>query len=213
MDFDAVIFDCDGTLVDSEPPGFAGIVSAARTVGVHFASEHELLDLKGRAMADTLRTIEQRRGSPLPPDFEATVREHMADAFRAGLQAMPGARELLERLDALTLPYCIASNGPRDKMALTLSLTGLLPLLHDRLFSAHEVGSFKPDPGLFLHAAAAMGVAPGRCAVVEDSAPGAIAGLAAGMAVWVLRSPEPLPADLLARVRVIDSLSELLDGG
>jgi len=208
MDFDAVIFDCDGTLVDSEPPGFAGIVSAARTVGVHFASEHELIDLKGRSMAETLRTIEARRGSALPEDFEATVRAHMAAAFREGLQPMPGARELLERL---TVPYCIASNGPRDKMELTLSLTGLLPLLHDRLFSAHEVGFFKPDPGLFLYAAAAMGVPPQRCALVEDSAPGVEAGLAAGIPVWVLRSPQPLPDRLAARVRFIDRLAELLD--
>lgn len=211
MDFDAVIFDCDGTLVDSEPPGFAGIISAARTVGVQFADEHDIIHLKGSSMAETLRTVEERRGRALPADFEKTVRAHMAAAFREGLQPMPGARELLERLAQLGVPYCIASNGPREKMELTLTLTELLPLLHDRLYSAHEVGSFKPEPGLFLHAAQAMGVAPARCALVEDSAPGVVAGLAAGMPVWVLKSPQALPAELHARVRHLDRLLDLLD--
>jgi HAD superfamily hydrolase (TIGR01509 family) len=116
---------------------------------------------------------------------------------------------LLQRLE---VPYCVATNGPRVKTELTLSITGLLPLLQDRIFSAYEVGAFKPDPTLFLHAARVMDVEPARCLVVEDSAAGVRAGLAAGMHVCVLHSPQPLPAELRNRVHHLSLLEELLDG-
>jgi HAD superfamily hydrolase (TIGR01509 family) len=111
----------------------------------------------------------------------------------------------------LRVPFCVASNGPRSKTELTLEITGLLPLFAGRVYSAYEVGAWKPDPGLFLHAANAMGAAPQRCAVVEDSEPGVLAGLAADMQVYVLRSAQPLPPALAARVQLLDSLLELTD--
>lgn len=205
-DIEAVIFDCDGTLVDSEPPGFAGILAAAREIGIEFASAQALLHLKGKRMRETLQTLEQAHGRPLPEGFESTLRRHMTEQFERHLKAMPGALALLQ---GLALPWCVASNGPREKMELTLSITGLLPWCAGRLISAYEVGSFKPDPGLFLHAARALGVAVSRCAVVEDSATGVEAALAAGMPVFVLRSPDPLPRALAARVTWLDTLSQL----
>jgi beta-phosphoglucomutase-like phosphatase (HAD superfamily) len=92
---------------------------------------------------------------------------------------------------------------------LTLGLTGLLPFVEGRIFSAHELGCFKPDPGLFLAAAAALGVEARRCAVVEDSDPGIEAGLAAGMQVYALGSQ----ADLRRApgVRVLPALTNLLE--
>lgn len=88
---------------------------------------------------------------------------------------------MLRQLDR---PYCVASSGPRDKIEHSLSITGLLGYFPGRIFSAYDVGSWKPDPGLFLHAAETMGVAPERCAVVEDSVLGVQAGVAAGMTVF-----------------------------
>ena len=205
---EAVIFDCDGTLVDSEPLGFAAIVEAARELGVDFAADEDLLELKGCAMSTTLATLAGRLGRPLPADFEATVRARMAQSFRARLRLIPGA---IETITGLTRPYCIASNGPRAKMDLTLEITGLMPYFEGRIYSAYEVGSFKPDPGLFLHAAGAMGVAPRHCAVVEDSAAGVAAGLAAGMTVYALRSSEPLPQALAARVHHLARLPDLCE--
>ncbi len=208
--FDAVIFDCDGTLVDSEPILLAAVEEQALALGVAPALLADLHEMKGQSMALTLATIGQRRGRPLPGDFEATVRARMAETFKERLQPMPGAQALLRRL---ALPFCVATNGPRAKTELTLSVTGLLPLLRpDRIFSAYEVGAFKPDPALFLHAARALGVAPERCAVVEDSPSGVRAGLAAGMQVHVLRSDHPLPTELHAQVRHLDALEELLAG-
>ena len=89
--FDAVIFDCDGTLVDSEPPGFAGILAAAREIGLEFASAQALLHLKGKRMRETLQALEQALGRPLPEGFEATLRRHMADQFERHLKPIKHA--------------------------------------------------------------------------------------------------------------------------
>lgn len=184
--FSAVIFDCDGTLVDSEPLALAAIEHEALALEVQPTELADLHTTKGQSMASTLATIAQRWGRSLPADFETTVRARMAEVFRQQLQPMPGALALLQRLK---LPYCVATNGPRAMSELTLSVTGLLPLLQDRIFSAYEVGAFKPDPALFLHAARVMGVEPDQCLVVEDSTAGVRDGLAAGMHACVLHSP------------------------
>jgi HAD superfamily hydrolase (TIGR01509 family) len=106
-------------------------------------------------------------------------------------------------------PFAIGTNGPREKAEITLGITGLRPFFGERLFCAPEVGSFKPEPGLFLHAAAALGVEPSGCAVVEDSLPGIQAGLAAGMRVFSLHPRQGLPAEVADRVHVIDGLPQL----
>jgi HAD superfamily hydrolase (TIGR01509 family) len=202
----AIIFDCDGTLVDSESLGLGVIAEQARALGVRIGSDDEILAWKGRSMSSSLLALEQALGRPLPPDFETTLRAAMAQVFRERLQAMPGAAEML---DALRVPYCVASNGPRTKTELTLGITGLKARFEGRIFSAYDVKSWKPEPGLFLHAARAMGVAPEHCAVVEDSEPGVRAGLAAGMRVHVLRSSQALPDDLIGRVTFLDRLADL----
>jgi beta-phosphoglucomutase-like phosphatase (HAD superfamily) len=101
----------------------------------------------------------------------------------------------------------VASNGPREKTELSLSVTGLLPLVGDRIFSSYEVGWWKPHPGLFLHAAAAMGVDPASCGVVEDSVAGIDAGVAAGMQVFAFG--EHPSADHGGRVRHVRTHREL----
>jgi len=203
----AVIFDCDGTLVDSEPIALAAWADEARTLDPPVLLNNKQLHvLTGQGIAFTLSFLARHSGRPLPADFEARARKRMALAFREHLQPIPGALALLQ---SLKLPYCVASNGPRHKMELTLGVTGLLPWLDGRIFSAYEVGSFKPDPGLFLHAARELGVAPQHCAVVEDSLAGIEAGLAAGMTVYALPTVAPLPPQWVARVQAIDSLDAL----
>jgi HAD superfamily hydrolase (TIGR01509 family) len=138
--------------------------------------------------------------------FARSVRSAQAARFQQGLGTIRGAHALVS---SLTVPFCVATNGPREKVELTLGLTGLLPYFGERIFSAYEVGSFKPDPGLFLHAAEALGVAPQHCAVVEDSEPGIRAGLAAGMQVFSLFPEEELAPELLAQVHSIRDLTEI----
>jgi HAD superfamily hydrolase (TIGR01509 family) len=209
--FDAVLFDLDGTLVDSETTAMDVLHEEGVALGLALSREEAHEAFRGQPMGRCVAFIAER----LPPvmalredfatDFTALIRRRQAERFRQSLSPMPGARELLQ---ALQLPYCVATNGPREKAELTLGLTGLLPFFENRLFCAYEVGSFKPEPGLFLHAAQALGVRPAHCAVVEDSLPGVRAGVAAGMQVFSLTSVD---ATLMAsgRVQRIAGLSEL----
>jgi HAD superfamily hydrolase (TIGR01509 family) len=223
--FDALIFDCDGTLVDSETPGLDVLYEEATRLGANLTRSEADTLFRGRRMALCIDTIARRLPSLQGPDitlaerqaFELTFTRHiritMAARFRGSLLPIPGAPALLHALHAHTIPFCVATNGPRDKAELTLGLTGLLPYLlghgSDRLFSAYEIGSFKPDPGLFLHAAQALGAPAHRCAVVEDSLPGLQAGLAAGMTVFSLCEPASLPPEWAAQVHHLQTLSEL----
>jgi HAD superfamily hydrolase (TIGR01509 family) len=204
---DAVIFDADGTLVDSEELGLEVLAEHARAVGVPLGGSEEIAALRGKSMASNLELFAERLGRALPEDFEHQARARMAEVFQRHLLPMPGAREVVERL---AVPCCVATNGPRHKVELTLRITGLLDLFGGRIFSAYEIGSYKPEPGLFLAAAAAMGAAPQRCAVVEDSEPGMLAGLAAGMRVFAVRCERPLPPELAARVEWLERLEDLL---
>jgi len=181
MPFEAIIFDCDGTLVDSEVLGIQVLVECVVELGLAFPLDEAVSRFTGAKMADSIAIIEQRLGRPVPGDFVPEMRRRMAEVFRNRLQPVEGVEAVLQ---SLSIPYCVASNGPREKMEVSLHVTGLLPYFQGRIFSAYDIGSWKPEPGMFLHAAQALGVAPERCAVVEDSILGAQAGKAAGMTVF-----------------------------
>jgi HAD superfamily hydrolase (TIGR01509 family) len=175
-----IIFDCDGVLVDSEGIGNAVLAQAATREGAAFSAEEALQLFRGLKMAECVVEIERRSGRRVREDFVVDLRQAMAVAFEAELRAVVGIREALA---AITLPVCVASNGPMSKMTQTLRLTGLLEHFDGRIFSAYDVGAWKPDPGLFLHAARTFGATPSRCVVVEDSLSGIRAANAAGMRV------------------------------
>ena len=203
--FQAVIFDCDGVLVDSESLGNQAIVEAVEALGVPLTLEEALAQFQGKKMAECVAKIEGWLGHSVDADFVPGIRSRMAELFRRQLQPVPGVRKVLEDLE---LPFCVASNGPREKIELSLRVTGLLPLLSGRVFSAYEVGSWKPAPGLFQHAARSLGVDPRECAVVEDSLPGVQAGLAAQMSVFAYLV-EPSTEPPRNGVRRFDSMTEL----
>jgi HAD superfamily hydrolase (TIGR01509 family) len=175
-----VIFDCDGVLVDSESLGNRVVVESVRELGLVLNLPEAITLFKGCKMADCIAILSERLGRPLPDDFESSIRARTAEAFRRDLQAVPGVHAALSRI---TIPVCVASSGPREKITLALSVTGLLPRFEGRIFSSYEIGSWKPAPDLFLHAAKTLGVPAESCAVVEDSVLGVRAGLAAGMTV------------------------------
>ena len=203
-----VIFDCDGTLVDSETVVAEVLAECAREQGVALTAREALRRFKGGRMADVVSVFEAERGVVLPETFVAEFRDRSNRALRERLQPMEGAVELLQ---AMHLPYCLASNGMRSKMEVTLGTTGLdcfFPA--ERIFSAYEISSWKPAPELFLHAARQLGVEPSRCAVIEDSLPGIQAGLAAGMRVFALAEVDEEIADSWPEgVTIIRSLREL----
>lgn len=202
MTIDAVIFDCDGTLVDSELLANTILVECAARCGLQLSVEEAMQRYVGGRMADCVADLEARFGRRLPDDFVSDFRTRTAAAFRVGLKPVEGARELLQ---ALRVPFCVASSGPAEKIELSLGVTGLLPFFtRDRIFSAYDVGCWKPDPGLFLHAARTMGIAPTRCAVVEDSLPGINAGIAARMPTFWLRPPDTIPESVTPLARLAD---------
>ena len=202
----ALIFDCDGTLVDSEDLGIAAMHAHALPYGLTLPLDDMLHDFRGKSMARNVAELARHSATSLPDDFTATARLAMAERFRTSLEAMPGALDFIARL---RLPFCVATNGPRDKTELTLGLTGLLPYFAGQVYSAYEVGHFKPEPQLFLQAAAGLGVAPAACAVVEDSLPGIQAGLAAGMRVFSLCEPARVPSDIQQQITSIERLADL----
>jgi HAD superfamily hydrolase (TIGR01509 family) len=135
------------------------------------------------------------------------MRKRMERILEERLQPVEGALELVR---SLTVPFCVVSNGPPRKIELCLRVTGLLPYFKERIFSAYDVGFWKPDPRLFIHAAHTLGVSPTRCAVVEDSEPGMQAGIAAGMTVFALPSASPAQISLPG-VTPISGLRALID--
>jgi len=133
--------------------------------------------------------------------------------FERELQAIPS---IVEVLDSLICRICVASSGRPERLKHALSLVGLYDRFHPHIFSAVEVARGKPAPDLFLHAAARMGTAPERCVVVEDSVPGVIAGVAAGMSVIGFVGASHCRPDEAARLAahggapVIDNMTKLL---
>ena len=187
LDLDRIqclIFDLDGTLVDSEILSLQGYCDSVPDLDwdTAYLAEH----LRGWQFAKIVKAIEERVGHSVGDDFETRYRARVADLFNAELHAFP---DVLDVVPAIDLPKCIASSGPIKKMRHSLGLTGLLPYFEDRLFSAYDINSFKPDPGLFLYAAEKMGIAPEACLVVEDSAVGIEAARRAGMQ-YLLHAPE-----------------------
>lgn len=184
---DAVIFDCDGTLVDSETIGPGVLFDCLCERGVSC----DLLDLRqvrGRNLVDYLAEIEAICGIRLPEDVVLPdYRSRLPGAFRDRLQPIPGALDMVEAV-ASRVPVAVASSAAKEKIVMSLSFTGLHSFFDGRIYSSYDVGSWKPEPGLFLHVAKMLGVPPERCAVVEDSTPGVTAGIAAGMHVFALET-------------------------
>jgi HAD superfamily hydrolase (TIGR01509 family) len=201
---DTIIFDCDGTLVDSETLSSHVWAELLAEQGLRWTPPAILAAFRGRRIDLCLAEVEAELGRALPADFQDQFRDRQAIAIAAGLREIEGAAALLADLPH---PACVASNAPRAKIELCLDATGLARFFAGRVFSAYEVGAWKPEPHLFLHAAAAMGADPARCLVVEDSAPGVHAALAAGMPVVALLHDEG--AWLPRGVPAIRALAEL----
>src|SRR3954451_12710581 len=130
-----IIFDCDGTLVDSEVLSNEVLVEAVAEHGLSLSLEDAIASFLGGKMADCIAQLEARLGRPLPADFVPLLRARTADAFRTRLRPIHGALDLLRSLSS---PFCVASSGPREKIELSLSLTGLLPFFEGRIFSSYE---------------------------------------------------------------------------
>jgi len=174
----AVIFDCDGVLVDTELISNTVLAGLLTQAGLPTTLEYCLREYRGRSMQSVMTLATQRHGAPLPDDLDERYYADLKEAFARDGAAIPG---VIDALDRIALPSCVASSGPHHKMEVTLRRAGLWERFAGRIFSATEVGHGKPAPDLFLHAAREMGFDPATTAVVEDSVPGVQAARAAGM--------------------------------
>lgn len=211
-----VIFDCDGVLIDSDRLTIKVDVSVLHDLGWPL-SEAEVIDrFVGRSDRDAQAEIEAHLGRKLPAGWNEHVERLYQEAFAAELTPVAGVLEALDRID---LPTCIASSGTHEHLRYTLRLTGLYERFAGRIFSAEEVARGKPAPDLFLHAARRMGANPADCVVVEDSRFGVQAAREAGMHALAfaggLTSAELLEGpdtEVFEDMRELPRLLEQLDG-
>ncbi|MEU2131389.1 HAD family hydrolase [Streptomyces sp. NPDC018352] len=176
--FELVIFDCDGVLVDSERICVKVDEVITADLGCAFTEAEIIEQFVGSSSEVYTAAVEQRLGRRLEKGWRRKYEHLYRTALDAELTAVDG---IADALNALTTPFCVASNGDRETIGRSLELAALSHHFEANIFSADDVTTGKPAPDLFLHAARSMGVDPGRCAVVEDSAYGVRAARAAGM--------------------------------
>lgn len=175
-----LIFDCDGTLVDSELIALTVLSDLMARHGLPMSVAACLDAFMGKQNDDIVAEMERRLGRTLPPGEGRRMRALMIVRLEAELQPVPGAAEALRQIAG---PRCVASSSDPARIALCLEKTGLAPFFGSHIFSAAQVAHGKPAPDLFLLAARSMGFMPQDCIVIEDSVAGVEAGLRAGMHV------------------------------
>lgn len=181
MNFDLVIFDCDGVLVDSE--ALACVVHAdvltAYGYPITTAQVHERF--LGRSAREARAEVEAELGRVLPDEYTDALRSTIDRVFGEQLKAVAGIAEVLA---GLPQRKCVASSGTPTRIRSSLTTTNLIHHFGEHLYSGLQVERGKPAPDLFLFAAAQMGADPARCVVIEDSIHGVTGAVAAGMTVF-----------------------------
>jgi HAD superfamily hydrolase (TIGR01509 family) len=173
-----VIFDCNGVLVDSESLVTRVLSDEFKRAGFALTPEIVARFFTGRRLADVMQDVETASGRPVPSDFAARVNTAVLEHFQSELRATPHAAQALAWVRG---PKCVASSSSLERIRATLETTGLIKFFDPHLFSASQVSRGKPAPDLFLHVAKRMSIEPRDCIVVEDSAVGVTAAIAAGM--------------------------------
>lgn len=205
-----IIFDCDGVLVDSERLNVEIESEMITAAGWSITPTEVARTFLGTTDDHMFEEIERHIGHALTDEWKSSLHKSYAARFAESLQAVPGITEVLDELEVLGVPVCVATNGTSQKMTRSLTKTNLFDRFTDRCFSAELVERGKPEPDLFFFAAAAMGAAPETCVVVEDSPSGIRAARAAGMHVLAYASDfvsdDMIPFD---DVTVFRSMSEL----
>lgn len=207
----AVIFDCDGVLVDSEPTANRLLTAGLNAIGFATTPEESERAFMGRSWGHMVEVVTERLGTPPPASLRDDYRAGLFAAYTAReVPPVPGAAAALDGLDALGVPYCVASSGDHERIRGGLATAGLSDRFDDaRIFSADDVGRGKPWPDLFLHAAERMGFDPAATVVVEDSPAGVQAGRAAGMRVLGYSGRTPASVLQEAGAEPFEEMAEL----
>lgn len=212
LPYAAVLFDCDGVLVDSESLTQSVLRDMLEELGWRLTQEECISRFVGRALKDEWRVIEEHTGVRIDEAWLAGFRRRRDDALRAGLTAIPGIEAVLASVvGAYGERTAVATGADRAKCELQLSLTGLGRFFSGRVFSGMETPRSKPAPDVYLAAAAALGIDPHRAAVVEDTATGVRAGVAAGARVFAYSAglPASTPPEALLAAGAAEVFSDM----
>lgn len=186
-----MLFDCDGVLADSEAITIGVLRDMLEERGWLLSSKECMGIFLGKAIRDERAAIEANTGLPLTEEWLASFRARRDASLQRDVQAIRNAVETVALLHArFGGRIACASGADRGKVELQLYKCGLTRYFEGRIFSGHELPRSKPAPDVYLAAAAALGVDPARCAVVEDTVPGTTAGVAAGATVFGYSPPE-----------------------
>ena len=175
----ALIFDFDGVIADSEAIANTVLAEIVTELGHPTTLDQSLSRFAHRRWDEVMAEIEAAIGKPLPSDFSDELKRATLDRFRTELKEVSGAANFIKRFSQL--PRCIASSSSIDRLQLCLSVLALEAEFGAHVFSADMVARGKPHPDIFLFAADRLGVSPNQCLVIEDSAGGIKAAVAAGM--------------------------------
>jgi HAD superfamily hydrolase (TIGR01509 family) len=185
---DLIIFDCDGVLIDSEGVASTLIATELTTLGWPMTTQQSMEIFLGMSITDMEPIIETHLARKLPPNWRAELAAKLVIALSEQAKIIPGAREMLERVTAMGIPWRVASNSSDEEMAVKFARTGLTSLTTGRTHAAASViakgGRPKPAPDIFLAASFAEDVPPANCLVLEDSPLGVTGAVAAGMVCY-----------------------------
>ena len=207
VDYEAVIFDCDGVLIDSEPIYNRVLAQQLTELGLPTTIEQSIQRFMGFSLRECIQIIEEELGRPVPKTFMDEHKQRSLAAFESELELIPG---IVEVLDALAhRPIAIASSSGHEELRVSLTVTGIYERFRGRIYSAEDVKRGKPHPDLYLHAARQLEVEAASCAVIEDSVAGVTAGVAAGCTVYGYAALVDASALNDAGARVFSQMSEL----
>ncbi|MGL4827777.1 MAG: HAD family hydrolase [Vibrio sp.] len=207
-----VIFDCEGTLVDSERLCCEALVQVFGEMGGALTYQQIANHFTGGKIADILNATCQLAQVTADIDLlEQRYRATVAAMFSRKLSPMGGTRALLRYLKRNQIEFCVVSNAPREKITMTLALAGLEHYFKGRIFSAFDANSWKPEPDLIRYCAMNMGFALDECIYVDDTPKGVEAGLSAGVMTFQLSPLNPQNRTDSKHVRTLSNLLQLVD--
>ena len=185
MNVNAIIWDCDGVLIDSEILACRVASEYYTRAGFPLTTSEYIRRFAGHGKAQIAATIREETGRDLAAVIDWTKEEADREAlFEAELRAVPGIDKFLEQCKARRLPMAVASGSSLRRLKHSLRLTGLWDYFDPHIYSTEQVARGKPAPDVYLLAARKLGVSPDRCLVIEDAEHGTRAGKAAGMTVY-----------------------------
>ena len=198
MTFEAILFDCDGVLVDSEAITCGVLRDMFEEQGWRMSLAECMQRFVGHTVKSQRDTIEAHTGQPLTDAWLQVFFERRNVRLQTNITAIEGVHEAVAHLHA----HCqgriaVASGADRFKVEMMLKKVGLHDFFEGRIFSGHEMPRSKPYPDVYLAAAAHLRIDPARCLVIEDTTVGITAGVAAGATVWAYAAPPALHEPLL----------------